>query len=99
MSSATIIMVVFICVGSAAGLAGLAVAGYRAHRLYMATMVAGISSRAHLQLVMGRAARLEPRVRELQVKQKAVAEKITDLSTTAQELRLFSLFRVLRLFR
>jgi hypothetical protein len=87
MSTATIIMVVFICVGSALGIAGLTVAAYWARRLVKTARAAGISSRAHLQQVMGRAARLAPRVQELQIKQKAVAEKLSRLSATARRIR------------
>jgi type II secretory pathway pseudopilin PulG len=87
MSTATIIMVVLICVGSALGIAGLTVAGYRAWRLMKTARAAGISSRAHLQQVMGRAARLAPRLRSLEAKQKAVAEGLERLSTTARKTR------------
>jgi hypothetical protein len=48
---------------------------------------AGISSRSHLQQVMGRAARLAPRMRALETKQKAVAEGLERLSTTARKFR------------
>jgi hypothetical protein len=75
MSTATIIMVVFICVGSALGIAGLTVAAYWARRLVKTARAAGISSRAHLQQVVGRAARLAPQVRELQTQQTAVGAR------------------------
>ncbi len=89
-------MVVFICLGSALGIAGLAVAGYWAWRLMKAGRAAGVSSRAHAQQIAGRAARLAPKVRELEAKQKAVAQKLESLSTTAGA---FSLFKLIRLFR
>ena len=89
MSAANIIMVVLICVGSAVGLAGLAVAGYRAWKLIKTARAAGIKSRSHLQQVAGRAARLAPKVRELEAKQRAVAEGIERLSATTRWFRLF----------
>ena len=92
MSAATIIMVVLICLGSALGMAGLAVAAYWAWRLMKTARAAGISSRAHLQQVAGRAARLAPRMRELETKQKAVAEKRESFPATA--LRLVSISRM-----
>jgi hypothetical protein len=75
MSSPTIIMVALICLGSALGIAGLAFLGYHAFGLMKAAKKAGISSRAQLQEVMGRAQRLGPRLRELETKQRAVARK------------------------
>ena len=86
MSTATIIMVVLICLGCGLGIAGLAVLGYQAYKLRKAAREAGVSSRAKMQEVMGRAQRLAPRLRELETKQKAVAEKLSRLSTTARKL-------------
>ena len=83
MSTDTLIMVVLICVGCALGLAGLIAAGFQAIVLLRTARRAGVSSRTHLQEVMGRARRLAPRFRELETKQKAVAEAIARLSTTA----------------
>jgi hypothetical protein len=85
MSTATIIMVVLICLGCGLALAGLAVMGYRMRKLKKVAGEAGVSSRAQLQEVMGRARRLEPRFRELAVRQKAVAEKLERLSATARK--------------
>jgi hypothetical protein len=87
MSAATIIMVVFVCLGSAAAVAGLAFVAYWALKLRSTARAAGISSRAHLQQVMGRAARLAPRVSALQTKQKTVADKLSGLSATARRFR------------
>jgi len=82
MSSATIIMIVMICVGCALAMAGLAFLGYRAFGLMKAAKQAGVSSRTQVQEVMGRAQRLAPRLRELEAKQKAVAEKLASFSAT-----------------
>jgi hypothetical protein len=87
MSTATIIMVVLICSGSALAIAGVVVVAYRAWRLIKTARAAGISSRAHVQQVMGRAARLAPRLRDLEVKQKAVAERLQRLWATARRFR------------
>ena len=87
MSTATIIMVVLICVGCATGLSGLGYVGYRAWLLMKTVRAAGISSRAHVQQVMGRAARLAPRVRDLEAKQRAVAEGLSRLSATTRRFR------------
>jgi hypothetical protein len=83
MSTDTLIMVVLICVGCAVGLAGLIAVGFHAIVLVRAARQAGVASRTHMQEVMGRARRLAPRFRELETKQKAVAEAIARLSTTA----------------
>ena len=83
MSTDTLIMVVLICVGCALGLAGLIAAGFQAIVLLRAARRAGVSSRTRLQEVVGRAQRLAPRFRELETKQKAVAEAINRLSATA----------------
>lgn len=72
-------MVVLICVGCALAIAGLATAAYYFWRLMKTARAAGISSRAHLQQLVGRAARLGPRLRELEVKQRAVAEGLSRL--------------------
>ena len=78
MSTATIIMVVLICVGCALGIAGLAVLGYQAWQPASRPPARpGISSRAQLQEVMGRAQRLAPALRELEAKQRVVAEKLS----------------------
>ena len=82
MSSATIIMIVMICLGCALVLAGLAFLSYCAFGLMKTAKQAGISSRAQMQEVMGRAQRLAPRFRELETKQKAVAEKLASFSAT-----------------
>ncbi len=87
MSTATIIMVVLICLGCALGVSGLAFVGYQAWQLMKTVRAAGISSRAHLQQVMGRGARLAPRLRDLAAKQKVVVEGLQRLSTTTRRFR------------
>jgi hypothetical protein len=86
MSPATIIMICLICVGCALGIVGLAVAGHHAYRLFKAARKAGISSRNDMQLVMRKAQELGPRVQETQRRYKAVAERLQNLSTTANRL-------------
>ena len=83
MSTDTLIMVVLICVGCALGLAGLVAMGFQAVSLLRTARKAGVSSKARLQEIAGRAQRLGPRLRELETKQKAVAEALTRLSATA----------------
>jgi hypothetical protein len=85
MSSATLIMVVLICVGSAAVLAGLGVAAYRGIKLMKSARAAGIKSKAQAQQIAGRVQRLGPRIREIETKQRAVADKLASLSSTAQK--------------
>ena len=77
-------MVVCICVGCALFIAGAAFAGYRMRSLSKTAREAGLSTRTQVQQVVGRAQRLAPRIRELEAKQKAVAESITRLTTTAR---------------
>jgi len=85
MSTATLIMVVLICVGSAAVLAGLGVAAYRGITLMKSARAAGIKSKAQAQQIAGRVQRLAPRLREIETKQRAVADKLASLSSTAQK--------------
>ena len=85
MSTATLIMVVLICVGGSAVLAGLGVTAYRGIKLVKSARASGIKSRAQAQQIAGRVQRLAPRLREMETKQRAVAEKLTSLSTTARK--------------
>lgn len=85
MSTDTMIMVVLICVGTGMGLAGLSFLGYRVFTLVKAGKDTGIKSKAQVQEITGRVQRLAPRIRDLQAKQEAVAEKLSSLSTTAHE--------------
>lgn len=78
-------MVVLICVGCALGIAGLAVLGYQALRLFKLVRGAGASSRTQLQEVVGRAQRLGPRLREMEAKQRLVAEKLSRFSATVRK--------------
>jgi hypothetical protein len=85
MSTATLIMVVLICVGCAAVLAGLGVTAYRGIKLMKSARAAGVKSRTEAQQIVGRVQRLGPRLREMEAEQRAVAEKLASLSTTAQK--------------
>ncbi len=85
MSTASIIMVVLICLGCALGLAGLCAAAYRGLQLMKSARATGVKTKTQVQQLTGRVQRLEPRFREMAAKQKAVAEKLESLSTTAQK--------------
>jgi len=85
MSAATLTMVVLICAGSAAVLAGLGLTAYRGIKLRKSARAAGIKSRAQAQQIVGRLQRLAPRLREMETKQRAVAEKLASLSATARK--------------
>jgi hypothetical protein len=82
MAADTTIMVVLICVGCALGLGGLAVLIYQASRLFKAARSAGVSSRAQMQEVVGRAQRMGPRLQEIEANQRVVAEKLSRFSAT-----------------
>lgn len=82
MATDTTIMVILICVGCALGLAGLAVLVYHGFRLHRLARQVGVSSRAQLQEVMGRAQRLGPRLQEMETRQRVVAEKLSRFSAT-----------------
>ena len=84
MSTATLIMVVLICVGCCLGLAGLIALAIQAVRLLRTARRAGVSSRATIQEVMGRVQRLAPRFREMDAKQRALVEKFSSFSTKAR---------------
>ncbi len=84
MSTATLIMVVLICVGCCLGLAGLIALAYQAVSLIKTARRAGVSSRGHVQEVMGRIQRMTPRFREMEAKQRALAEKFSGFSTKAR---------------
>ena len=86
MSTATLIMVCLICLGCALGIAGLAYLGYSGYRLLKAARKVGITSADDLALVMRRVQELAPRVRELEKKQKVVAERLKSLSATTGKL-------------
>ena len=84
MSEATLIMVVLICVGCTTLLAGLIVCASRGLKLMKSARAAGVKSKAQAQQIVGRVQRLAPRLRELEARQRAVAEKLASLSTTAK---------------
>ncbi len=86
MTPATIIMIVLICLGCVLAIAGVAVLGHYAFRLVKAAKKIGITSKDELEDVIRRARALAPRVRELQKKQKVVAERLESLSATTSRL-------------
>jgi hypothetical protein len=86
MSTDTLIMVVLLLIGSALWAIGLGVSGYRTYKLVKAAQASELSSRTQIQQLKGRVQRLGPRMRELDIKQKAVAEKLESISTTARNL-------------
>jgi len=79
-------MIIMICVGCALGIGGLAVLAYRAIRLIKAARAAGVDSMDEIQIVIRRARALEPKLREFDTKQKAVAERLERLSATTGQL-------------
>ena len=86
MSSDTIIMIVLICFGCALFLAGLIFLAVRAVGLLKAARRAGVSSKDQLQEVVRRSQAIAPKVRELSIKQKAVAETLASVSATTNQL-------------
>ncbi len=86
MPTDTLIMTILILMGSALWAIGLGVSGYRTYKLVKAARAANLSSKAQLEAVKGRIQRLGPRMRELDIKQKAVAEKLESISATARNL-------------
>lgn len=74
-------------VGCALILAGLAVSLFRVISLVRAARRVGIASMADVQEVIGRVQRLEPRLRELERNQTALAESLHSLSTKTAQLR------------
>ena len=87
MSTATLIMVVLICVGCALGIAGLVVLALGARVLLKAAKKAGIDSREKVAILVRQVQGLGPKVREFQKKQEVVAERLKDLSTSTAKLR------------
>jgi hypothetical protein len=81
-----ILMIIMICLGCAAGLAGLAFVAYRGFILAKAAKKIGIGSIAELQVITRRVQDLGPRLTEIAAKQKVVAERLEDLSTTTKKL-------------
>ena len=82
----TLIMVILICVGVALGLAGVVYAAIAGGRLVKAARKAGIASMDDVRIVLRKAEALGPRLREMQKKQKIVAERLQHLSATTSDL-------------
>ncbi len=77
-------MIVMICVGCAAIIAGLAALGVQAFRLAKTAKAAGMASMGEIQAVVRRAEQLGPRMQEFAEKQKDVAERLQRLSATSE---------------
>jgi hypothetical protein len=78
--------IILICVGCALILAGLALLVVRIIRLLRAARKAGINSMTDVQIVIRKVQGLEPRIRDLQRNQAAVADSMQKLSTEAAAL-------------
>ena len=82
----TTIMIVMICVGCAAIIAGLAALGIQAYRLAKNARRAGLASIGQAQAVVRRGEQLVPRIQEFGEKQKELAERLEHLSATSRQL-------------
>jgi predicted nucleic acid-binding Zn-ribbon protein len=83
----TLIMVVLICVGCALLIAGLVALAISAFGTIKAARKVGINSKADVQEVVQRIRALESKVREMREKQAVVAERLSSLSATLNNLR------------
>ncbi len=72
--------IILICVGCALILGGLVYLGLKVAALIKAARKVGINNVADIQEVVGRVQRLEPRFRELEKNQAALAESLQRLS-------------------
>jgi hypothetical protein len=75
--------IIMICVGCALIVAGLVYLAIKAVALVKAAHQAGINNMADVQEIIGRVQRLEPRFRELERNQAALAESLQRLSAEA----------------
>jgi predicted nuclease with TOPRIM domain len=75
--------IILICVGCALILAGLVFLGVRLYALIKAARKAGIRNSSDVQEIIARVQRLEPRFRELEKNQAALAESLQRLSAEA----------------
>jgi hypothetical protein len=82
----TTIMIVMICVGCAAIIAGLTGLGIQAFRLAKNARKAGLTNIGQIQAVVRRGQALVPRVEEFSAKQKELAERLEHLSATSEQL-------------
>jgi hypothetical protein len=82
----TTIMIVMICVGCAAIIAGLAALGVQAFRLAKNARKAGLASIGQVQAVIRKGEQLVPRIQEFGDKQKEMAERLENLSATSRQL-------------
>ena len=82
----TTIMIVMICVGCAAIIAGLAALGIQAFRLAKNARTAGLTNIGQIQAIIRRGEQLVPRIEEFGAKQKEMAERLENLSATSEKL-------------
>jgi hypothetical protein len=75
--------IILICVGCALILGGLVFIGIRLYALVKAARKAGIRNMSDVQEIIARVQRLEPRFRELERNQAALAESLQRLSAEA----------------
>jgi len=78
--------IILICVGCALILGGLVFVALKAVALIKAARKAGINNMADVQEVIGRVQRLEPRFRELEKNQAALAASLQRLADEAEVL-------------
>jgi len=78
--------IILICVGCALILGGLVYLGLKALALKNAAQKAGINNMADVQEVVGRVQRLEPRFRELEKNQAALAASLQRLAAETEVL-------------
>jgi cell division FtsZ-interacting protein ZapD len=78
--------IVLICIGCAMILGGLVYVALKARSLMKAAHKAGINNMADVQEIIGRVQRLEPRFRELERNQAALAESLQRLQAEAEVL-------------
>jgi hypothetical protein len=78
--------IVLICIGCAMILGGLVYVALKLRTLMKAAHKAGINNMADVQEIIGRVQRLEPRFRELERNQAALAESLQRLQAEAEVL-------------
>lgn len=79
-------MVIMICIGCAAGLAGLGVLIYRVIVLAKTAKYTSATVGTRAQTIARQAQELTPRLESMSAKQKEVAERLEDLSATTAKL-------------
>jgi hypothetical protein len=82
----TTVMIVLICLGCAAIVAGLALLVYRAIQVIRVARAAGKAASLPLQLVIRKAGQLQTRMEGMAESQKEMAERLERLSATSRQL-------------